>query len=37
MFKKSVLSQNLEEIEVICINDGSTDNKLEILENKIRR
>lgn len=28
----SVLNQTLKEIEVICINDGSTDNSLEILE-----
>lgn len=28
----SVINQPLEDIEVICINDGSTDNSLEILE-----
>lgn len=28
----SVLSQTLEEIEVICINDGSTDHSLDILQ-----
>ena len=27
----SVINQTLEEIEIICINDGSTDNSLEIL------
>lgn len=29
---KSIISQTLKEIEVICINDGSTDNSLEILK-----
>ena len=29
---ESILNQSLKEIEVICINDGSTDNSLEILE-----
>jgi len=29
----SVMSQTLKEIEVICINDGSTDHSLEILRN----
>ena len=28
----SVVGQTLEEIEIICINDGSTDNSLEILK-----
>lgn len=28
---KTVLNQNLKEIEIICIDDGSTDNSLEIL------
>lgn len=28
----SILTQSLREIEVICVNDGSTDNSLEILE-----
>lgn len=29
----SVLGQTLHDIEVICINDGSTDNSIEILQN----
>ena len=29
----SVINQTLEDIEVICIDDGSTDNSLEILNN----
>lgn len=29
---ESVINQTLEEIEIICINDGSTDNSLQILE-----
>lgn len=29
---KSLLSQTLKEIEIICVNDGSSDNSLEILE-----
>lgn len=28
----SVINQSLKDIEIICINDGSTDNSLEILE-----
>lgn len=28
---KSIFSQNMEEIEIICINDGSTDRSSEIL------
>lgn len=28
----SVIKQTLEEIEIICVNDGSTDNSLEILK-----
>lgn len=29
---RSIMEQNLREIEIICVNDGSTDNSLEILE-----
>ena len=29
---KSIISQNIHDIEIICINDGSTDNSLSILE-----
>ena len=28
----SIINQNLQEIEIICVNDASTDNSLEILE-----
>lgn len=30
---ESILNQTLEEIEIICVNDGSKDNTLEILKN----
>ncbi len=29
----SIINQTLEDIEIICINDGSPDNSLEILQN----
>ena len=29
---ESVINQTLGEIEIICVNDGSTDNSLQILE-----
>lgn len=32
MFKKCYIEQDFKEIEIICVNDGSTDNSLEILE-----
>ena len=33
----SVINQTLEDIEIICINDGSTDNSLEILEDYAKK
>lgn len=33
----SVCAQTLKEIEIICVNDGSTDNSLDILENYVRK
>lgn len=34
---ESVLSQNFDDIELVCVNDGSKDNSLEILENFSRK
>ena len=28
----SVINQTLQELEIICVNDGSTDNSLEIIQ-----
>ena len=33
----SILSQTLKEIEIICINDGSTDNSLEIIQHFVEK
>ena len=33
----SVINQTLKDIEIICINDCSTDNSLEILENYVKK
>lgn len=33
----SLINQTLKEIEIICINDGSTDNSLEILNDYLKR
>lgn len=33
----SILSQSLTELEIICVNDGSTDNSLQILEKYAKR
>ncbi len=33
----SAENQTLEDIEIICVNDGSTDNSLEILENHAKK
>lgn len=33
----SILNQELEDIEIICVNDGSTDRSLEILENNAQK
>lgn len=33
----SVLGQTLQDLEIICVNDGSTDNSLEIIEEYARR
>lgn len=33
----SLITQTLSDIEIICINDGSTDNSLEILTNYSKR
>ena len=29
----SILHQTLDDVEIICINDGSTDNTLKVLQN----
>ena len=29
---ESLISQSLDDIEIICVNDGSTDNSLDILQ-----
>lgn len=34
---ESVITQSLKEIEIICVNDGSTDNSLQILEKYSRK
>ena len=36
-FLNSLVNQTLHDIEIICINDGSTDNSLEILESYAQR
>ncbi len=33
----SLVNQTLEDIEIICVNDGSTDNSLEILESYAKK
>ena len=34
---ESVINQTLEDIEIVCVNDGSTDNSLKILEDYSKR